>query len=68
METITSHTCLWLVRKNLTSIMKVLLLVFVGFSGFGWFKSCFGAVFFDVFWLEITDEKRQTCHFYRNLR
>ena len=30
METITSHTCLWVVRKNLTSIMKVLL---VGFCG-----------------------------------
>ena len=30
METITSHTCLWIVRKNLTSIIKVLL---VGFCG-----------------------------------
>ena len=30
METITSHTCLWIVKKNLTSIMKVLL---VGFCG-----------------------------------
>ena len=30
METITSPTCLWVVRKNLTSIMKVLL---VGFCG-----------------------------------
>ena len=30
METITSHTCLWVVRKNLSSIMKVLL---VGFGG-----------------------------------
>ena len=48
METITNHTCLWVVRKNLTSIMKVL---FVGFSGFGWFKLSFGVVFFDVFWV-----------------
>ena len=30
MKTITSPTCLWVVRKNLTSIMKVLL---VGFCG-----------------------------------
>ena len=45
METITNHTCLWVVRKNLTSIMKVLLV------GFGWFKSSFGVVFFDVFWV-----------------
>ena len=30
METITSHTCLRVVRKNVTSIMKVLL---VGFCG-----------------------------------
>ena len=30
METIRSPTCLWVVRKNLTSIMKVLL---VGFCG-----------------------------------
>ena len=44
METITSHTCLWVVRKNLTSIMKVLLVGFCGFSGFG-------VVFFDVFWV-----------------
>ena len=51
METITSHTCLWVVRKNLTSIMKVLLVRFVGFSGFGWFKSSFRVVFFDVFWV-----------------
>ena len=42
-ETITSHTSLWVVRKNLTSIMKVLL-VFVGFIDFGWFKSSFGVV------------------------
>ena len=49
METITSPTCLWLVRKNLTSIMKVLLVGFVGFNGFGWFKSSLGDVFFDVF-------------------
>ena len=48
METITSHTYLWVVRKNLTSIMNILLVVFVGFSGFGWFKSSFGVVFFYV--------------------
>ena len=30
MKTITNPTCLWVVRKNLTSIMKVLL---VGFCG-----------------------------------
>ena len=28
METITNSTCLWVVRKNLTSIMKVLLVGF----------------------------------------
>ena len=54
METITSHTCLWIVRKNLSSIMKVLLVgssqVFELFS-----FMCFG------FWLEITGEKGQTC-------
>ena len=55
METITSHTCLWVVRKNLTSIMKVLLVGFVGFSGFGWFKSSFGVVFFDVFWVLVAN-------------
>ena len=69
METITSPTCLWVVRKNLTSIMKVLLVGFLwalvvlvgsiqvwelfSFMGFG-------------FWLEISGEKRQTCHFCRN--
>ena len=31
--------------------MKVLLVGFVGFSGFGWFKSSFEVVFFDVFWV-----------------
>ena len=49
METNTSPTCLWVVRKNLTFIMKVCWLVLVGFSGFGWFKSSLGVVFFDVF-------------------
>ena len=34
METITIPTCLWVVRKNLTSIMKLLL---VGFYGLLWF-------------------------------
>ena len=56
-ETITSLTCLWVVRKNLTSIMKVLLVGFCGFSGFGWFKSSFGVFFFFffVFWVLVGD-------------
>ena len=62
METITSPTCLWVVRKNLTSIMKVVvgcflwaLVVLVGSSQVWELFSlmCFG------FWLEISDEKRQ---------
>ena len=67
METFTSPTCLWVFRKNLTSIMKVLLVgwflwalvVLVGSSQVWELFSlmCFG------FWLEISDKKRQICHF-----
>ena len=71
METILSPTYLWVIRKNLTSIMKVLLVGFCGLLRF-WlvqvkFGSCFSLMCFG-FWLEISGENRQTCHFCRNRR